>query len=256
MLLVVAKAPVPGRVKTRLGQVVGMDRAADLAAAALLDTLAQCAAAYGAARCHLALDGDLGQAARAEELLAATAGWATRPQVGDGLAERLVHAHREVAAETGAPVVQVGMDTPHLSRTSLLEAGASLTGPDRAVLGPAYDGGWWLLGVGGPHLLAHLADTPMSIDRTGDLTLEALRRAGAEVRQIEMLRDVDEVADAEWVAAAAPTSRFAVAWGGREMAGPAAAEPPASAGEGADQQSEGCEHDARGGDQHRRARGG
>ena len=53
--LVMAKAPVPGRVKTRLGARVGMEVAAELAAAALLDTIAACRSAF--AECHLALDG-------------------------------------------------------------------------------------------------------------------------------------------------------------------------------------------------------
>ena len=50
------------------------------------------------------------------------------------------------------------MDTPHLDAATLPEVEARLTDPDDAVLGPAYDGGWWLLGVGGPHLLDHLGD--------------------------------------------------------------------------------------------------
>lgn len=110
--LVVAKAPVVGRVKTRLGQVVGMERAAELATAALLDTLAACAEAYGVERCHLALDGDLADARGADELLEAVSGWSVHPQRGAGFAERLVRAHRTVATATDAPVVQVGMDTP------------------------------------------------------------------------------------------------------------------------------------------------
>lgn len=210
--LVVAKSPVVGRVKTRLGREVGMERAADLAAAALLDTVAACTAAYGAARCHLSLDGILAHGRLADELLDATADWAFHPQRGEGLAERLVHAHTDAAAFSGAPVVQVGMDTPHLTVDALHDAGALLTGPDSAVLGPAYDGGWWLLGVGGPHLLAHLADVPMSTPQTGALTRQALVRAGARVSGIAALRDVDEVEDAESVAAAAPASRFARSW--------------------------------------------
>ncbi len=212
MALVVAKAPVVGRVKTRLGREVGLERAADLAAAALLDTVAACTAAYGASRCHLSLDGVLARGRLADELLDATADWTFHPQRGDGLAERLVHAHTDAAAFAGAPVVQVGMDTPHLSVDALLEAGALLTGPDSAVLGPAYDGGWWLLGVGGPHLLAHLAQVPMSTPHTGALTRQALVRAGARVTDFAVLRDVDEVEDAESVAAAAPGSRFARSW--------------------------------------------
>ena len=210
--LVVAKSPVVGKAKTRLGREVGMERAADLAAAALLDTVSACATAYGAARCHLALDGILAHGRRADELLEATADWTFHPQRGDGFADRLLHAHQDAAAFSGAPVVQVGMDTPHLHAEALVDAGALLTGPDEAVLGPAFDGGWWLLGVGGPHLLAHLHEVPMSTPETGVLTRGALVRAGARVTDIAMLRDVDQVVDAESVAAEAPETRFARSW--------------------------------------------
>jgi glycosyltransferase A (GT-A) superfamily protein (DUF2064 family) len=211
--LVMAKSPIAGRVKTRLGREVGMDRAAELAAAALLDTVEACAAAYGVDRCHLALDGDLAQGALADELLEATAAWVVHPQNGQGLAERLVHAHTDVAAYAGAAVVQVGMDTPQLRVDALLQAADLLDAPDRAVLGPAHDGGWWLLGVTGPHLLRHLAEVPMSTHTTGALTRRALQRAGARVTDIGTLRDVDEAADAQSVADASCGSRFARSWG-------------------------------------------
>ena len=211
--LVMAKSPVAGRVKTRLGREVGMERAAELAAAALLDTVAACASAYGVDRCHLALEGDLAHGALSDELLDATAAWTVHPQSGHGLAERLVHAHAATAVCSGAAVVQVGMDTPQLRVDALLEAAGLLDGPDRAVLGPAHDGGWWLLGVAGPHLLAHLAEVPMSTPETGVRTHRALQRAGAQVTSIGTLRDVDEVADAQWVARAARRSRFARSWG-------------------------------------------
>ncbi len=212
VVLVVAKAPVVGAVKTRLGRVVGMERSARLAAAALLDTLAVCAAAYGVARCHLALEGDLAEAELGDELHDATSDWTVHRQRGDDFATRLVNAHHDAAAASGAPVVQVGMDTPHLDPVTLAEVGARLTHRDAAVLGPAHDGGWWLLGVGGPHLLGHLPQVPMSTDRTGELTRAALVRAGATVSDVESLRDVDEAEDAESVAAAAPHTRFARTW--------------------------------------------
>ncbi len=210
--LIVAKSPVAGRVKTRLGREMGMERAADLAAAALLDTVGACTAAYGAARCHLALDGVLAHGRLATELLDATAEWTFHPQRGEDLAQRLVNAHEDTVGASGAPVVQVGMDTPHLEVRTLIEVGLRLKHPDDAVLGPAYDGGWWLLGVGGPHLLSHLRQVPMSTRDTGAVTREALIRAGARVTDIEMLRDVDEVSDAESVAATAPGTRFARAF--------------------------------------------
>ena len=211
-MLVVAKAPVPGSAKTRLGAVVGMDRAAELAAAALLDTIEVCAAAYGVPRCHLALEGDLAQGALAAQLGAAVDGWTIHPQRGGDFAERLVNAHHDVAASSGAPVVQVGMDTPQIDVRALLEVEAMLTGSDDAVLGPAYDGGWWLLGVGGPHLLDHLGTVPMSTAETGELTRQALVSAGAQLREIGVLRDIDEVVDADAVAGDAPETRFARAW--------------------------------------------
>lgn len=213
VVLVVAKAPVPGQVKTRLGASVGMAAAADLAAAALLDTLAACRAAYDVEHCHLALAGDLAEACRSEELLAATAGWTVHPQRGAGLAERLAHAHGDVAAATaGAPVVQVGMDTPHLPPATLRSAGDALGAATDAVLGLADDGGWWLLGVGSVDLLVHLAQVPMSVGTTGVETQAALERAGASVQLVATLNDVDEEPDARAVARVAPDSEFAAAW--------------------------------------------
>ena len=213
--LVVAKAPVPGEAKTRLGRVVGAELAADLAAAAWLDTVEACVSAFGVGRCHLALTGDLARAARSAELTEAISGWTVHEQRGEGFAERLRHAHDDAAAAAGAPVVQVGMDTPQLEPRHLLEVGSLLRDEADAVLGPADDGGWWLLGVGGPHLLAHLSDVPMSTADTGRLTQVALEKAGAHVVPTESLRDVDEPDDAEAVARLAPQTRFARAWQAR-----------------------------------------
>jgi glycosyltransferase A (GT-A) superfamily protein (DUF2064 family) len=209
VVLVVAKSPVAGRVKTRLGRVVGMERAAELAAAALLDTLAVCVVTYGVGRCHLALEGDLADGAQGDDLREAARGWTLHRQRGEDFANRLVNAHDDVATASGAPVVQVGMDTPHLQAGALVEAGARLTHRDDAVLGPAADGGWWLLGVGGVHLLEQLEQVPMSTGRTGDLTRRALLGAGARLTEVGTLRDVDEAEDAASVANAAPASRFA-----------------------------------------------
>lgn len=207
--LVIAKAPVPGRVKTRLGAVVGMELAADLAAAALLDTLAACAAAFE--ECHLALDGQLEESVRATELEAATARWSIFEQTVGELGRRLAHAHQHVGATGTGPVVQVGMDTPQLTPAVLREAAAS-TRSGAAVLGPAVDGGWWLLALADPQAARVLPAVPMSTPYTGRLTEVALTAAGLRVRAAPLLRDVDTAADAARVAATAPVSRFAAAW--------------------------------------------
>lgn len=208
--LVVAKAPVAGRVKTRLGAEIGMDRAAELAAAALLDTLEACATALSTR--FLALDGELDRAVRGDEIRAALAGWTVISQRGNGLGARLRHAHEDVAALAGEPVLQIGMDTPQASAEMLRHVAVRLTAPSDAILGQACDGGWWLLGVGDPRLVRHLDDIPMSTPETGARTQQMLFDAGAEVFAAAELRDVDTRADAEVVAALAPTTRFAEAW--------------------------------------------
>ncbi len=210
--LVMAKAPVAGRVKTRLGVVVGDDAAARLACAALLDTLEACAAAVGAQQCLLALDGDLDDAVDSAALQKALTGWTVTPQRGDGFAERLAHAHREAGAGV---VVQVGMDTPQLSPALLDEAAAPLLADDGtcdAVLGPALDGGWWVLARRGEAVADALVGVEMSTDRTGADTRAALESAGWRVSACAALLDVDEVADADRVAAVAPRTRFARLW--------------------------------------------
>jgi rSAM/selenodomain-associated transferase 1 len=207
-VLVVAKTPEVGRVKTRLGAVIGMEGAARVAAAALLDTMAAATAAVGADRCHISLAGNLDRAVGAHELREALAGWTVHPQRGADLGDRLARAHARVRG----PVVQVGMDTPHLTPALLLETGDGLDEHD-AVLGPAEDGGWWALALREPRRAAVLRRVPMSTSTTAADTRAAFAAVGLDVATAATLRDVDEVADADAVARLAPTTRFAEVWG-------------------------------------------
>ena len=97
VVLVVAKAPVPGQAKTRLAASVGDTAAADIAAAALLDTLDAVAAAPVAARV-VALTGELSAASYGAEITAGLADFTVVPQRGAGFAERLANAHIDAAA--------------------------------------------------------------------------------------------------------------------------------------------------------------
>jgi glycosyltransferase A (GT-A) superfamily protein (DUF2064 family) len=207
--LVVATAPAPGRVKTRLAATVGAERAASLAAASLLDTLAACAAAFD--ECHLALEGDLRDATRGDELVAATSAWHVFAQSPGELGARLAHAHRTAAAAGDGPVVQVGMDTPQIT-AGLLRAVARRAVAGAAVLGPAVDGGWWVLGLAAADAAPALAGVAMSRPDTGRATRAALAATGLRVRSAAVLRDVDTAADAAYVAATAPGTRFAAEW--------------------------------------------
>lgn len=209
--LVMAKAPVPGRVKTRLGAVIGMEAAADLAAAALLDTLEVCRAVFGS-RCHLALEGDLDLAFRGSQIDRALEGWDVFAQRGSSLGARLAAAHGDLAEAAPGAIVQVGMDTPQLTPALLRRTAAVLDYGADAVLGPAEDGGWWVLGLGDGRRASALADVAMSRPDTHDATAEALARGGAALGSVARLRDVDTVADAHAVAGAAPGTRFGRTW--------------------------------------------
>src|SRR5437879_3056069 len=102
-ILVLAKAPVPGRVKTRLCPPCTPHEAAALADAALADTLAAALASRRAGRVVLALDGPSGWwSDTGADVIA---------QRGDGLDERLALA----LADVGGPVLVIGMDTPHVT---------------------------------------------------------------------------------------------------------------------------------------------
>jgi rSAM/selenodomain-associated transferase 1 len=198
-ILVMAKAPVPGRVKTRLCPPCTPDQAARIAAAALADTLDTVAAA-GAGTRVLVVDGDH----------PAPPGWATVAQRGGPLGDRLAGAFADTRAP-GTATVLIGMDTPQLAAAHLDEALRRLAEVD-AVLGPADDGGWWALGLRDPGHAEVLRDIPTSTPTTGFQTLTALRRHGLRVHLLPRLRDVDTTADALAVAAMCPPdSRFASA---------------------------------------------
>lgn len=201
-LLVVAKEPVPGRVKTRLCPPATPEQAARIAAAALADTL-DAVAATPAERRVLALDGGP---------VPIPPGVAVLPQRGEGLAHRLANAYAD-SARPGLATLLVGMDTPQLDPALLTAAIEGLSTVD-AVLGGAVDGGWWALGLRDPAHAEALRGVPMSTERTGALTAEALRRRGLRVAELAVLRDVDTAADARLVAAAMadrPGSRFVTA---------------------------------------------
>ena len=207
-VLVVAKAPVPGVAKTRLAAAVGPEAAADIAAAALLDTLDAVAAAPVTAHV-VALTGDLDAASRSDEIRCRLTDFIVIPQRGTDFADRLANAHADAAAAAGPqPVLQIGMDTPQATAALLTRcAEALLTSP--AVLGMAGDGGWWALGVHSPTDADLLRAVPMSRGDTGAITLRALRETGINVVLLDELCDLDTVDDLAAVRdASPPNSRF------------------------------------------------
>jgi glycosyltransferase A (GT-A) superfamily protein (DUF2064 family) len=192
-VLVLAKAPVAGRVKTRLCPPCTPEEAADIAAAALADTID---VAVRTDAVVLAVDG----------ALPCPAGPVIIPQRGAGLGARIAAAFADVGV---GPILLIGMDTPQVTPVLLGSCLSALDGSVDAVLGPATDGGWWALGLHDPLHAQLLEDVPMSTPSTGHDTLAALRGAGLRVGPLPTLRDVDRWTDAIAVAGLAPWGRFA-----------------------------------------------
>ncbi|MFJ9350865.1 DUF2064 domain-containing protein [Streptomyces sp. NPDC101237] len=190
-LLVIAKEPRPGRVKTRLTPPFTPEQAAGLAEASLADTLAAVAAAP-ADRRVLVLDGDPGPWL--------PAGFDVVPQCAGGLDARLADAF----GHCRGPALLIGMDTPQVTPALLTVDFADCD----AYFGPAEDGGFWALGLADPDP-ALLRGVPMSTAETGAVQRRRLSAAGLRVTDLPRLRDVDTAADAAAVAALVPHGRFA-----------------------------------------------
>ncbi|GAC66570.1 TIGR04282 family arsenosugar biosynthesis glycosyltransferase [Gordonia soli] len=199
-ILIVAKAPVPGRAKTRLIPRFGALGAAHLAAAAFLDTL-RAARAVREASVVVACTGRLSDGVRGDELSAELAGCRVIAQRGDDFGTRLANAHRD-AVELGVDtVLQVGMDTPQVGADEMAAGVERLAAPGvDAVLAPACDGGWWALGLHdgvGSELLPSIR---MSQADTASETEGALRASGLRVAHLGAHTDVDVPDDVDRVA--------------------------------------------------------
>jgi uncharacterized protein len=196
-LLVIAKQPVPGRVKTRLIGACTPVEAASLAAAALTDTL-HALRDFPSREKVILLDGD--------PTGLVPAGWRVLAQAGGGLDQRLAAGF---AAVPDGPAVLVGMDTPQLSAELLC------FDPSRydACLGPARDGGYWAIGFTEPDRAREcIPGVPMSTSGTGAEQHRRLLANGMAVQPLATLTDVDTAESAGEVALAAPTTRFASRW--------------------------------------------
>ena len=195
-LILMAKAPVAGRVKTRLNPPLSSAEAAAVAEAALRDTLAAVAGAR-AERRVLALDGPVGP-------------WLCEgvdviPQRGDAFGQRLAAAFEDV----GGPALLIGMDTPQITPALLDQALQALDGPGTdAVLGLSADGGWWALGVR-DHRPDIFENVPMSSTLTGERQIDQLLALGLEVAMLPVLRDIDLWNDVLEVAKQIPDSMLA-----------------------------------------------
>jgi len=195
-LVVLAKSPRTGRVKTRLTPTFTPEEAAALAAAAIRDTFD--AVAEAAPR-HtvVAWDGPFVPWLPPQATVLR--------QRGRGLDERLEAVFADLLRDGGdRPTLLVGMDTPQLRGADL---DVDWRGAD-AVLGLCEDGGYWAIGMR-RYRPGSILGVPMSTDHTGADQLDRLHGMGLTVTLLPTMRDVDDPADAAHVAALCPDSRFA-----------------------------------------------
>lgn len=195
-ILVLAKQPIPGRVKTRLCPPCDPQDAALIAEAALVSTLAAVAATPTRRRV-LVLDGP---PARSHPLT-----FEVIPQRGQGLDERLASAFEDA----GAPSLLIGMDTPQVQPPLLQHAMETLAAPGTdAVLGPTADGGYWAIGLRRADPLV-FGGVPMSAPDTFERQADRLTSLRLKFPTLPPLVDVDRFPDALAVAEEIPNSGFA-----------------------------------------------
>lgn len=202
-ILLFAKPPVPGRVKTRLAPLLGPEGAAELYAAFLEDVVA--AVGRVEAEAELWLEPPAGQdragraAARAEAaVLAERLGLGLRWQAeGTGLGARLRGAFERAFADGGAAAVALGSDHPTLPPARLAEAFRML-GTSQVTVGPSRDGGYYLIGLARsawPAAADLFREVPWSTPRVLAVTRERIESLRLRARELPAWYDVDEPGD-------------------------------------------------------------
>lgn len=198
-LILFTKPAVPGRVKTRLIGALSAQQAAELHAAFLRDLGERLAAACWEVwtAWHL----EEGEAPALGLIGGGTPPRALR-QRGTDLGERLYRALRTAADEGFDPVAAIGSDLPTLPLARLDECSRALGAGADVVIGPAADGGYYLLSCRASALEPGLfAGVDWSTPRVLEQTLERCARAGLRVELLAVGRDVDTPADLERLAA-------------------------------------------------------
>jgi uncharacterized protein len=195
-VMVIAKTPEAGRVKTRLTPPLSATQACEVAWACLADTL-DAASAVAAQRHVLVLDGAPG--------LWVPDGFEVIAQRGVGLGDRLTAAFCDV----DDTAIVIAMDTPQVDARVLTAALAALGGSTDSVMGPAIDGGYWLIGLRrGVDAAAVFAGVPMSTPGTGRAQTARLQTLGLTTEILGELRDIDTIDDLWAVGAEYPDTRL------------------------------------------------
>lgn len=208
-LIVFVKAPRAGFVKTRIAEALGAEAAAAVYRTLVERVLGNLA---GLSEVELRFAPD---DARSEIEPWLRPGWRACPQGEGDLGARLQRAFAEAFAAGARRVVVIGSDCPEVGAEDILEAWQALASADVA-LGPARDGGYWLIGLAQPQPRL-FADMSWSTAEVFRQTIECADALGLRVAQLRRLADVDTAVD--WQNFVAGISQAAER-GGEVTAGP------------------------------------
>ena len=190
VLGVMARAPVPGRCKSRLARHVG----AELSAAVYRSMLIDCLTAFSRipARRHVVLAAPECDGVRHLRALAPPA-WEVQCQQGADLGERLAHGFETLGAG-GEAVALLSSDSPTLPISEVAAGLRALDGPNKALIGPCDDGGYYLIGLSTfePTVLSEI---PWSTAEVLQTTRQRCRALGLSVTELPTWYDVDDLDD-------------------------------------------------------------
>jgi uncharacterized protein len=189
-LLVMVRAPIRGRVKSRMALSLDEEIVLDLYRAFVLDTLATASALLiPVVVCFEPAD------ATDEVARWLGDGFTYLAQKGEDLGQRMENAFRHLFSEGYQCAVLVGSDTPDLPEELIREAFVSLKQKD-AVIGPARDGGYYLIGFKGDRLLPEVfQDIPWGEDCVFPRTMDFFRKHLYDVHILAEWHDMDRVED-------------------------------------------------------------
>jgi len=182
-----AKYWEPGKVKTRLAASIGSQAASDVYCAILNHLLNSLnSAADRRVVAYSPID-------RAEEFSVFSPHWQQTPQCDGPLGERMANYFNETFAADAQRVVLIGSDCPDITPEIINEAFKSLENAD-VVLGPTFDGGYYLVGMSGKfHDI--FSDITYSTESVLEETLSLAKRNSITCHCLDRLNDIDEIDD-------------------------------------------------------------
>lgn len=186
-LIIFAKYPEPGRVKTRLAKKIGSERAASLYKEMAETVVLKTAPVGEKYRQVLFFD----PPEREADFRRWFPGLDLCPQVSGDLGARMEAAFRESFDAGAGGVVLIGTDCPDLDHDLVIQAFQKMAGSD-LVIGPATDGGYYLIGM--KNLRGEIfTGIPWSTNRVLSMTLQRAEEAGLRVALLPTLSDIDEI---------------------------------------------------------------